>query len=427
MRRNIKILSAVCTAAVMLCALLAGCGKSAGGASSSETPNESVSEQQADTAGAEEQNTEDENRELTMEEQMVVNSLLSTGNNYRMKKAIEKARAGEDITIGFIGGSITEGYNAGTNDIYAKLTYEYFKENFGTGDNIHYVNAGLSGTPSILGLIRSDRDLFKYEPDIVFVEFAVNDGSANIDNTGYESLVYKALTQPNEPAVVLLYSVIRSGYTCQDNMNLITFKYDLPKISVKNAIWSYIESGDYTWEDWSNDDSHPNAEGSRLYADFIINYLKAVDKEEISDGYEVPDAFSNGFDHSKLLMVDNEFNTDAIELESLGSYTAGSSLASFRQGWSHDVSGNDGFCFSFEGDALYIVYKDTKSDAYGAADVYIDGEKAATLYGNSSDGWNNPVTERVYRAGETGKHKVEIKMADGDEAKEFELLCFGVH
>lgn len=409
-------------AAVTACTLLFGCGKEGTDTAPSEAAQETTRE---NTSQSEAESTEDAERELTMEEQMAVNSLVSTGNNYRMKKAIEKARAGEDITIGFIGGSITEGYNAGTSDIYAKLTYEFFKENYGTGDNVHYVNAGLSGTPSILGLIRSDRDLFKYEPDIVFIEFAVNDGVANIDNTGYESLVYKALTQPNEPAVVLLYSVIESGYTCQDNMNLITFKYDLPKISVKNAIWPYIESGDFTWEEWSKDDSHPNEKGSKLYADFIINYLKTVDKEEISDGYKVPDAFANGFNHSGLLMVDNEFNTDAIELESLGSYTAGSSLASFKQGWTHDTSANESFSFSFEGEALYIVYKDTKNDGYGAADVYIDGEKAATLYGNSGDGWNNPVTERVFRAKDAGKHKVEIRMADGDEAKEFEILCFG--
>lgn len=426
MKKKIRFAAVVC-AAVTVCVLFSACGNNVNDTAASGGAQENTSESESGSVKEEEVSTGDENGGLTMEQQMTVNSLLSTGNNYRMKKVIEKARAGEDVTIGFIGGSITEGYNAGTKDIYAKLTYDFFKENYGTGDNIHYVNAGLSGTPSILGLIRSDRDLFKYEPDIVFIEFAVNDGTANIDNTGYESLVYKALTQPNEPAVVLLYSVIKSGYTCQDNMNLITFKYDLPKISVKNAIWPFIESGDFTWEQWSNDDSHPNADGSRLYADFIINYLKTADKEEPSGEYKVPDAFANGFDHSKLLMVDNELNTDVITIESAGSYKPGSNHASFKQGWTHDTSGNESFKFSFEGDAFYIVYKDTKNDAYGAADIYIDGERAATLYGNSEYGWNNPVTNRVFRTNESGVHKVEIKMADGDESKEFEILCFGVH
>lgn len=426
MRKGFGLISALCSAVLLSGIMLSGCG---GKGSEGKAPSGEAETESTDGGAAVEETTDDETKIAgtdTMEEQMINNSLLSTGNNYRMKKMLEKARAGEDITVGFIGGSITEGYNAGTKDIYAKLTYEYIKENFGTGDNVHYVNAGLSGTPSILGLIRSDRDLFKYEPDIIFIEFAVNDGSTNMDATGYESLVYKALTQPNEPAVVLLYSVIESGYTCQDNMNLITFSYDLPRISVKDAIWPFIESGEFTWKDWSNDESHPNAEGSRLYADFIINYLETVDKEEPSDGYKVPSAFAKGFDHSGLLMVDNSANTDAIRLDSVGSFTAGTSHASFTEGWSHS-EGNEAFGFSFEGDALYIVYKDTTADAYGAADVYIDGEKVATLYGNSSDGWNNPVTERVLRVKEAGSHRVEIKMAEGDEDKKFEILCLGVH
>ena len=40
---------------------------------------------------------------------MIVRSLLNRGNNRRLKKAIEKAEKGEDITIAFIGGSITQG------------------------------------------------------------------------------------------------------------------------------------------------------------------------------------------------------------------------------------------------------------------------------------------------------------------------------
>lgn len=39
------------------------------------------------------------------------------------------------------------------------------------------MNAGLSGTPSKLGILRLDRDVLAYEPDICFIEFAVNDGT----------------------------------------------------------------------------------------------------------------------------------------------------------------------------------------------------------------------------------------------------------
>lgn len=48
----------------------------------------------------------------------------------------------------------------------------------GQKDNIHFIKAGVGGTPSQLGMIRYERDILRdgrVEPDIVIVEFAVND------------------------------------------------------------------------------------------------------------------------------------------------------------------------------------------------------------------------------------------------------------
>ena len=42
-------------------------------------------------------------------DEMVQRSLLSVGNTQRMHKAIEKAKNGEDVTLVYLGGSITEG------------------------------------------------------------------------------------------------------------------------------------------------------------------------------------------------------------------------------------------------------------------------------------------------------------------------------
>lgn len=42
-------------------------------------------------------------------ETMVSDSLVSTGNNARLKNVLEKARAGKKVTIAYLGGSITEG------------------------------------------------------------------------------------------------------------------------------------------------------------------------------------------------------------------------------------------------------------------------------------------------------------------------------
>ena len=45
-------------------------------------------------------------------EKILEKSLLQTGNPARLQRAIRKAKQGEDVTIAFIGGSITQGAGA---------------------------------------------------------------------------------------------------------------------------------------------------------------------------------------------------------------------------------------------------------------------------------------------------------------------------
>ena len=44
--------------------------------------------------------------------QALKDSVMSVGNNARLKKVIDRARGGEEITLATIGGSITEGAGA---------------------------------------------------------------------------------------------------------------------------------------------------------------------------------------------------------------------------------------------------------------------------------------------------------------------------
>lgn len=43
---------------------------------------------------------------------MISHSLMNMGNAYRIRKAIEKTRAGKEVTLAYIGGSITQGAGA---------------------------------------------------------------------------------------------------------------------------------------------------------------------------------------------------------------------------------------------------------------------------------------------------------------------------
>ncbi len=368
--------------------------------------------------------TEEETESLSAEEAMIARSHLAIGNNYRVKSVMEKAQAGEDVTIAYLGGSITEGYNAGTTEIYAKITSDYFRDNYATTGAVNYVNAGLSGTPSSLGIIRSDRDIFAYDPDILFIEFAVNDGGTPYDKNAFDSLIMKQLERGEDKAVIILFSITSEGYTKQDDYAAIGDYYQCPMISVRDAIWPEIEAGNMTWADWSNDEAHPNENGQALYATFIDTYYDIVSAAEKDEAAELPSEVCCGVDLTDMVMYDK----NNLAVSSLGSFVEKNGLASFPEGWFKADTETDNAPFTFEIDckALFIVYKDTSSAKFGFAEVYVDGEKYGKYNGHSSSGWGNPVPKSVFVNDESAHHVVEIKMEEGQEDLRFNILCFGI-
>lgn len=94
---------------------------------------------------------------------MIERSLMQLGDTRRIKNMIERAKAGEDVTIAYIGGSITQG--AGATPIhtqsYAYQSWHMFDLAYGNGNNVHLVKAGVGGTPSELGMLRFERDVVR--------------------------------------------------------------------------------------------------------------------------------------------------------------------------------------------------------------------------------------------------------------------------
>lgn len=355
-------------------------------------------------------------------EKMVDRSLLSVGDMTRMSDVFQKAQNGEDITVAYIGGSITEGYNAGTTEFYAKtctdLLQGYFPDITVTG-----VNAGISGTPSLLGNLRLERDVLSADPDIVFVEFAVNDGQEADYKNAYESLVRTLLTQEKDIAVVLLFTVLDSGYTCQEHMSKIGANYDLPMISVHDSVYEEIEAGRMTWQDYSNDQSHPNAYGHKCITDFVDNYYQKV----------LPVVSENVGEVSKEL-PDPVFSAKYMNMHYMDSATMGGveldgfeqndTHGSFHNGWMYRGTDGGSMKFTVDCSVLEMVFKANNSDKYGTADIYVDGEKVKSVVSNMSDGWNNPVTAYLIDNDSSAEHTVEIRM-EGGVTQAFFVMAFG--
>lgn len=380
--------------------------------------------------------------------EMVEKSTRSTGNNARIKKAIEKARAGEDVTLAYLGGSITEGFAASeTNngDCYAETSYKQFRHLFGAGDgsNVHFINAGMSGTSSVLGITRYQRDVLDQMkvgeyPDILFIDFAVNDGN---DDDTYESLIRTALDQGS--AVVLMFVVFQGGNGRETVYSQYGEYYDLAMVSPGSGMPARTDAENKElfdkWCFWIEGDKptdygHPDVSGHRYMADCITRMFTEIDdqtaqEDNIKDIRDIEPKKSDNFVGMKTLVS----STDISGIESVKEVQPGSfstltdsaqpklqyikngkeNLEWFPDVWMHAAgAGDESFTATINCRSLIIAYKESAS--CGEAECFIDGKSVGKL-DQTGGGWNNARLLRALQGDTVAEHTIEIKMLDSSK------------
>ena len=83
------------------------------------------------------------------------NGIVNTGNSCKIEYIMRKAIKGEPVTLGFIGGSITQGCSSSLpTTCYSYLVFQWWKKTFPKTE-FTYVNAGIGGTTSEFGVARA--------------------------------------------------------------------------------------------------------------------------------------------------------------------------------------------------------------------------------------------------------------------------------
>ena len=195
----------------------------------------------------------------------------------RLKNLMKRAANGESLVIGFLGGSITQGSLSSTpKTCYAYLVYEWWKKSFPNAA-FSFVNGGIGGTTSHYGGARAWKDVLCYRPDIVTVDFSVNDDANEFFEETYEGMLRRLLAAPSAPAVVVLNNVFYDiGKNAQDYHNRIADHYGIPHVSIKDTVYPDVESGKIVRADITPDNLHPNDKGHRLVADEICKLLDTI-------------------------------------------------------------------------------------------------------------------------------------------------------
>lgn len=351
----------------------------------------------------------------------------------RLKNLMKRAANGESLVIGFLGGSITQGSLSSTpKTCYAYLVYEWWKKSFPNAA-FSFVNGGIGGTTSHYGGARAWKDVLCYRPDIVTVDFSVNDDANEFFEETYEGTLRRLLAAPSAPAVVVLNNVFYdTGKNAQDYHNRIADHYGIPHVSIKDTVYPDVESGKIVRADITPDNLHPNDKGHRLVADEIcklLDSIKAEMEEETIAGENIEGKSTkteasvllpaplteNAYEHSRLIQIqDNEaildgFLVDPIEKKGI--------LDIFKNGWTAAHT-NDKISFEIECSCLAVQYRKSVQQPVPKAKAVIDGDEAhaVILDGNFTEDWGDCLyLEPLLHHAEKKVHRIEIIVTDAKD------------
>ena len=328
-------------------------------------------------------------------------------------------------TVAFIGGSITEMMG------YRVMVEEDLRRRFPNTD-FTFVNAGISSTCSTTGAHRLTRDVLSTQPDLLFVEFAVNDDQdashaerecrrgmegilrqARVANPAMDIVVTHFVNPPMLELLKHKKTPVSSGAH-----EAVAAHYGVSTIDLAREVAERIEANELTWAIYGG--THPKPAGNRIAADMIEQLLGEAwaEKDRGEQGKASPHKLASVLDpgsysQGRLIAV-NKADFDKLWVLGVPAWGAipGGKRGRFTQldMLCTDVS-NAELKLDFNGQAigLYVL---AGPDA-GCVEYSIDGGKfkKADLFHRFSKGLHYPRTVMLATGLKRGAHRLTMRVA----------------
>lgn len=289
----------------------------------------------------------------------------------RLKSRMLACRNGDSINVGYFGGSITNGSGlVGSGSPWRILVGEYLTDSvkqlhsgktvvnqviYPSQHNFHVcsqdaitvknINAGIGATGSFFGVHRLEKMLGidkGLTPDLVFIEFAVNDywdkreytagGKAVLAAAAdFEAIIRKLYRANPKVCIIAVFTnlLFTEDYIDFSNnpalaaQRAVLRHYNIPYLYAGLAMYhacmrqlppgaEKFTADNYTdaihekaWSTYYSDNCHPNAKGYRFYADMIIDYIKAsISRESAAPPLPVDPLHPDGFLKMNAFYID---------------------------------------------------------------------------------------------------------------------------
>ncbi len=329
------------------------------------------------------------------------------GETARLQMAMAKARRGEKVVIAFVGGSITAGAGASApNNTYVSLVGDWWRQEFPKAQ-IEVVNAGRGATGTNYAVLRLQRDVLSKNPDVLFVEFAVNDNNLKESAETMEGVVRQGLNSPSAPALVLLFMVNKVGISAQEWFTKVGSHYGLPMISYRDALTPEIQSGKVKWEDFSADIVHPNNIGHCYTAQMVSGYLASILKtlpedSKLDNAHMIPAPLLSDIYEHTTLVAGNDLKP--VENQGWMAFTDHKVV-----GWKAVEPGSE-IAFDAQGTVVFLQYWKIKGPM-GKVSVTVDGDTPQEVDGWFDQTWGGYFGMQVIGKNlASGNHRVRIKL-----------------
>ncbi|HVU32592.1 MAG TPA: GDSL-type esterase/lipase family protein [Opitutaceae bacterium] len=195
-----------------------------------------------------------------------------------------------ELRVAYLGGSITA-----ADDGWRTLTTDYLRAHY-PQRRVMEIAAGVPGTGSNLGACRLGRDVLRHHPDLVFVEFAVNDANAPaelIERT-MEGIVRQTWRANPRTDLCFVYTVSAPGLPYLEAgayppaaraMERVAAHYGIPSLHFGVEVARRVARGALTFRNpaaprdphtFSVDGVHPTPAGHRIYFHVLERALPAL-------------------------------------------------------------------------------------------------------------------------------------------------------
>src|SRR4030042_933539 len=194
----------------------------------------------------------------------------------KLQKTLRKLAAGDPVRIVALGDSLTQGWMVRKG--YLDFLAEMLEKKYPDGE-ISIVNRGIPGDTADGGLHRLRRDVCDADPDLVFIQFGLNDAFMGVHPERFRTTVEIMIERirSDTDAEILLVTSVPVMFERMDAatgefyglLEAIAEQEKLPIARVHRYWMKKVNAGIAFGSLVQHDQVHPNVEGYRLMAEAI--------------------------------------------------------------------------------------------------------------------------------------------------------------